>query len=1214
MGIIYYILNVLQSLTVHRITNFKFRNMKNIIKKHFYVNRNWLNFFILLIGLTSFDGLYASQNQASDGITADVFDVIMGRIQSAHKSVNVATMENNTTYYLSVIQEDGSFPDIDYADNAQTDWKPIGHLDRMKSMVLAYTMTNSKYWGDTTVYNTIVKMLGFWYDKHPLSTNWYQQKIACPQRMGVMLILMRSGAQPLSADLENKLINRMKSEGGKPDEPGSQGTGANKLDIATHWIYRGCLTKDTAVLSFGADQVYFPIFLTTGEGLQHDFSYQQHGNQLYVGGYGHVFVNGISSIAEYMVNTPYALSGEKLELLSKFMRNIYLPILRGKYFLYNVLGRGVSRKNGLSQSGFATVVNRMIALDPANTEEYDAAVKRLRGTESPGYGLKPSNTHFWRSDYTLHQRSGYTFDVRTASKYTCRNENGNEENLKGYFLTDGATDIAINGDEYVDIFPVWDWAKIPGVTAPSLTSIPKPAQWGQLGTSVFAGGVSDGKYGASTYWLNDNNYNINTTAKKSWFFFDNEVVCLGAGITSTASQAINTTLNQSLLQGSVITNTNGAETILSKGSHNYEGLSWVLHNGVGYIFPQGGNISITNQNQTGTWKSINTPSSDEMITKEVFKMWFNHGLKPSGGSYAYIVVPNKTTSAEMNAYSNTDIEILANTDSVQVVRHKGLNILSLIFYKAATFTEGDISIYADRGCALIVKNIGTSEVELHISDPSRVQSNITLRTQFPIIEGTKELKCTLPKYPDPYAGSTYRYVVNEETPEYISVKYKYIYAIEDSWVRDGDYANTNYGTTNTLVVKKDGDGYNREAYIKFDLQNIDINKYQNIFLALYVANSNTSIHDTQWNIGYVADNTWSEKSITWNNRPATAYIITTVPTVTAGSNIMVDITQAVLSEIKNNSKTLSLHISSITRGSDGKTDAQFYSKEGSDPLKAPQLMLQEKGESNMESSEFTAVEDAWVRDGTFANTNYGATNTLTIKKDGDGYNREVYFKFNLENTSFDEIDNVSLKLSVSYANTSIQSTSWQIIPVANTWTESTLTWTNRPSALGAVISSANGLPAGNDVLFDITEYLKSEYKKGNRVISLHVSSTTKGSDGKTDAQFYSKESSDVNKHPKLLVRFKTLASTLRSIETISEIKTNTVIYPNPVLRGDILFIDFPIQTNTAEIRIIDMSGRTQVITKDHSINSSRLPSGVFILSIKDNMNPELNESIKLMVK
>lgn len=1190
--------------------------MKNRIKQHFLSLKKWQTFLILFVcftGLATTNNLYSSTNQKLDSPPIDVFDVIMERIRSSHKSTNVATIENNTTYYLSVIKDDGSFPDINYADNAQTNWNPIGHLDRMKSVVLAYTMTNSKFFGDTIVYNTITKMLNFWYDKHPVSTNWYMQQIGSPQRMGVMLILMRSGVQPLPADLENKLLDRMKNEGGRPDQPGSQGTGANKLDIATHWIYRGCLTKDTSVLSFGAEQVYFPIFLTTGEGLQHDFSYQQHGNQLYVGGYGHVFINGISSIAEYMVDTPYALSGEKLELLSQFMRAIYLPILRGKYFLYNVLGRGISRVNGLNQSGFATVVNRMIALDPLNTEEYEFAVKRLKGTESPNYGLKPVNTHFWRSDYTLHQRSGYTFDVRIASKYTCRNENGNDENLKGYFLTDGATDIAINGDEYVDIFPVWDWARIPGVTAPVVTTIPKPAQWGQAGTSTFAGGVSDGKYGATTYWLNDNNYSINTTAKKSWFFFDEEIVCLGADITSTAAQTINTTLNQSLLKGDVLTNVNGGETILNKGTHSFTNPLWVLHNGIGYVFPKGGNVSVSNQQQSGTWKSINATTSSEMVTKDVFKMWFDHGIKPTNGGYSYIVVPNKNTATEMNAYSANNIEILANTDSLQVVRHTGLNLLSLIFYRAATFTNGDISISADRGCAMIIKNIGTSEVEVNISDPSRTQTSITLKTTFPSIDGIKELKCTFPKYPDPYAGSSFKYVINKDTPEYSPVKYQYIYASEDSWVRDGDYANTNYGATNTLVVKKDADGYNREAYIKFDLQTIDVTKYKNIFLSLYVANSNSSIHDTQWNIGYVADNTWRESSITWNNKPATSNIISTVSTVPAGSNIMVNITQVVLTEIKKNSKTLTLHISSTTRGADGKTDAQFYSKEGSDPLKAPQLVLDEKDVANIESVEIPVSEDSWVRDGSFANTNYGATNTLTIKKDGVGYNREVYFKFNLEDTNFDRIENVILKLSVSYANTSIQSTDWQIEPVGNAWTESTLTWANRPLSLGKSIATVNGLPAGSEAQFDITEYVRSEYQKGNKIISLHVLSTEKGSDGKTDAQFYSKESSDKNKHPKLLIEASYL-SKVRTVKVFDEVISSTKVYPNPVIKGNTVYVDYSKATTSAEIRVLDISGRTLMVTKDHSVDTSKLGNGIYILSIKDKNNPEFNTSIKLIVR
>ena len=39
----------------------------------------------------------------------------------------------------------------------------------------------------------------------------------------------------------------------------------------------------------------------------------------------------------------------------------------------------------------------------------------------------------------------------------------------------------------------------------------------------------------------------------------------------------------------------------------------------------------------------------------------------------------------------------------------------------------------------------------------------------------------------------------------------------DAYVRDGTSANTNFGSTTDLEVKKGGTGFNRESYIKFDL-------------------------------------------------------------------------------------------------------------------------------------------------------------------------------------------------------------------------------------------------------------------------------------------------------------------------------------------------------------------------------------------------------------
>lgn len=688
-----------------------------------------------------------------------VFDTIIGRIQDEHRNITSSAAEKTTTTLLSLLKAEGSFSDIDYTRKDQSNWQPVSHLDRLKSIVMAYTLPNNRYSDDAAILSRIESALQFWYDKHPVSTNWYMQQIACPQRMGVILILLRSGKTQLSKELERKLIDRMKQEGGRPDQSGSQGTGANKMDIATHWIYRGCLTEDAAVLAFGVEQVFHPLVLTTNEGIQHDYSYQQHGSQLYLGGYGYVLINGITNIASYMAGTPYAIAGEKIELLSNFVRNSYIPAIRGQYFLYNIMGRGVSRKNALYQGGTDKPIERMKALDAAYANVYDAAIKRLKASEPPSYGIQPENTHFWRSDYTLHQRSGYTFDTRTASIYTARNENGNGENLLGYFLTDGANTITVRGNEYADIFPVWDWAMIPGVTAPHLTDIPLPKEWEVSGISKFTGGASDNRYGVSTYLLDDQDYGILTKARKSWFYFDDEVVCLGAGIHSNSSQIVNTTVNQCLLQGTVSVHDRGITQTIAQGMHTYTDPSWVLHDGIGYYFLQGGKISVSNQLQTGDWKTINSSVGSEPVSKEVFKLWIEHGANPQQQTYAYMIVPGKQTAGDAAAYATENIQVLANTESVQVVFNKKLNLYGMVFYREATFETDGMKMQADKGCVLLLKGVGTSQATVYIADPSRKQPEVNLTATLPGISGSKTIRCTFPVHTDPYAGATREYVI-----------------------------------------------------------------------------------------------------------------------------------------------------------------------------------------------------------------------------------------------------------------------------------------------------------------------------------------------------------------------------------------------------------------------------------------------------------------------
>jgi hypothetical protein len=118
----------------------------------------------------------------------------------------------------------------------------------------------------------------------------------------------------------------------------------------------------------------------------------------------------------------------------------------------------------------------------------------------------------------------------------------NTENLYGYYLPFGLTYIYRRGDEYKDIFPVWDWARLPGVTSPhhAFSSSGRSSQ-----QTSFVGGVSDGTYGVSTMDLDVKD----TQAKKSWFWFDREWIALGTGIQSTNEHPIVTGINQTLLKG-----------------------------------------------------------------------------------------------------------------------------------------------------------------------------------------------------------------------------------------------------------------------------------------------------------------------------------------------------------------------------------------------------------------------------------------------------------------------------------------------------------------------------------------------------------------------------------------------------------------------------------------------------------------------------------------
>jgi len=640
--------------------------------------------------------------------------------------VNDVVLVNQITETLKSLNADGSWQDINYAD---VQYNP---LKRIKDMATAYIRPSNKFYGNQEIYGAITKALQNWLDKNPRNKNWWYNDIFYPQAIGQTLILMRNAKTQLPIELEKALIQRMVRKL-------KAGDGANTSDEALHYLYRACLTQNKSTLDSAAKYLFEPIAVEDGkEGVQVDGSYYQHGKQQAIASYGRVFAGNSVNAAYYLRDTEYALPKAQLDILVSYLKDTFLKTIRGSFYDFNVRGRGISRQDSLN-AFVSGMINKVKMFDKGNTAYWEASAWRTSHQRPASYQIEPSNTVYWKSGYTLQVRPQYTFSVQTASARTLRTERGNNENLLGKFLADGATNIQRSGSEYANIMPLWEWDKIPGTTSRDYAddkgaTIKK--EWGIPGTTKFVGGVSDGVYGVAAYDLDYDS----VQAKKAWFFFDKEVVCLGTGINSLSSQTITTTINQSWLRGKVI-----------------EDKSFLLHDSIGYFFPAGGEVKITQQNQVGNWYRINQFQEKKEVSGKVFKSWFNHGLQPHDASYAYIVVPG-TGAASMHKYPVDAIKIIQNTKAMQAVMHSRLSILQVVFYQKGEFNHNGIVVKVDQPCIVQIEDLNAINPLIFIADPTQENSKVQIEIKTPKLKSNKIITCNLPV--GAMAGSTLKYNIS----------------------------------------------------------------------------------------------------------------------------------------------------------------------------------------------------------------------------------------------------------------------------------------------------------------------------------------------------------------------------------------------------------------------------------------------------------------------
>jgi chondroitin AC lyase len=607
---------------------------------------------------------------------------------------------------------DGSWPDIDYTASARSAWVTGDHLERVLSMAKSARIDRDAGHPDAELEGKILLALKWWDDHDYRNPNWWWNEIGVPQLMGEIGNLMLD--QIPQPELARMVTIMKRSNWRRVPWTGANLTWGVGIEIA-----RGCMENDSAALTEGFSRMYEEIRIVTQpeDGIEQDYSFHQHGQQLYNGGYGLDFANDVSRFISYSWGTQFQIPAGRMTIFSAYLLEGEQWMIRGDGFDYAAIGREITRPalvpgpkdqtgGPISPAGFPYRMGHVLGLlaaepTPRQTELQSFAA-RVQG--QPDALAFTGNKQFWCSDYMTQRRANYFASIKMLSTRTLSSELVNSEGKKSVHMSDGANYLYLTGNEYRNIFPVWDWTKIPGTTAIQGTLVTGDKDPIHMhGTTTFDGGVSDGTYGMAAMDLQRGNL----SAKKAWFFFDSSYAALGEGITLTGDteHSVATDVNQPLHQGAVLT---GEASGPVTGAQSYDAAHrvWVEHDHVGYVFAPHTRIDLSAGPQTGAWADIGTGSS-EPVTEQVFNLWIDHGTAPKDASYEYFVLPGASADDTARFAKHADLDVLANTATVQAVYSRSLKLAEIAFRASGSLATPLGSVEADHSCLLMVKKTDT---------------------------------------------------------------------------------------------------------------------------------------------------------------------------------------------------------------------------------------------------------------------------------------------------------------------------------------------------------------------------------------------------------------------------------------------------------------------------------------------------------------------------
>lgn len=328
---------------------------------------------------------------------------------------------------------------------------------------------------------------------------------------------------------------------------------------------------------------------------------------------------------------------------------------------------------------------------------------------------------------SAHKYNGNLASVKGTSKHIWHYENGPTENRFGRYISAGAMELVTNGmpkNRAASGLGVngWDWSHLPGTTVAYLT--PEQLNTGvarEMNDKMFLANATFGNNGIFAIDYKDINSPTGMTAKKSNFFFDDKILCLGSDINDVGgTDAIHTTLFQTQILNNATNFVNGAEVggnsyNFSQSTGSYWGTDAV---GNGFVIPAGtidGTLVIERASQTQPLQNGSSTQTGDYATA-----YINHGTAPVAKKYVYATVLQGGASTTKNLADNfADYFTVSRQDErAHIVKYVPTNTdCFVIFDRTLELPTGDVKKVDFPSVVMTKKSPDGNNIDVSLTNP-----------------------------------------------------------------------------------------------------------------------------------------------------------------------------------------------------------------------------------------------------------------------------------------------------------------------------------------------------------------------------------------------------------------------------------------------------------------------------------------------------------------